>query len=452
MKLEYPAARTFVPVAVIGLFLSMLGCNSTKKTVDEDDEDEIEQVITINATTCGVEREAVKTGTDSTANLVNLTPQDTTIANLRAFAMPASIPSTTRISNSPETQLWRINATLTLFKLETDSDFHLVVADSSGATMIAELASPSCDAGSVWSTQIAHARSAFTAKFTPTTSFTTVSVPVTVTGVGMFDFAHGQTGAAPNQIELHPVLDVCFPGSSVSGCATAQDFSLSANPGSLTTAGGTSSTSSISIAGSGGFAGTVALAASGVPAGASSSFSPASVAAGGSSTLTLSAGTATPGTYSVTVTGTSGGITHSATVTWTISASTGTSCPASYTLKFNGHSYRAVAQNTYANVVTSCHADGQHVVKIDDSSENTFVLNQLVSSNKFVWIGLNFTTATASYTWDDGTPLGTGFESFVGAPPTNPANPCVDANQTDSSWASFSCTATHPSLCECNGP
>jgi hypothetical protein len=28
----------------------------------------------------------------------------------------------------------------------------------------------------------------------------------TVTGVGFFDFNHGQTGVAPNAIELHPVL------------------------------------------------------------------------------------------------------------------------------------------------------------------------------------------------------------------------------------------------------
>ncbi len=28
----------------------------------------------------------------------------------------------------------------------------------------------------------------------------------TVTGVGFFDIPHGQTGVAPNAIELHPVL------------------------------------------------------------------------------------------------------------------------------------------------------------------------------------------------------------------------------------------------------
>jgi hypothetical protein len=353
------------------------------------------------------------------------------------------------VPNSAETQAWRISATLTLFKLETDSDFHLVLSDASGATMIAEIPSPSCDAGSVWSTQIAHSRSAMTAKFTPTSSFQTANVSVIVTGVGMFDFAHGQTGAAPNQIELHPVLDICFPGSSVSGCAASGDFTVSA-PASLSTAAGASSSATISTAGSGGFTGTVALAVTGVPAGASSSLSPASVAAGGSSTLTLSAGTAAPGNYPVTVTGTSSGLTHSATITWTISPGTGTSCPASYALKFNGHSYRATSVDTYANVVASCRADGEHVVVINDSSENTWALGQLTSSNGFVWIGLHFTSG--AWTWDDGTALGSGFEAFSGAPPTSPSNPCVNARQTDGAWLTFSCTATHPTLCECDGP
>ena len=28
----------------------------------------------------------------------------------------------------------------------------------------------------------------------------------TITGVGFFDYQHGQTGVAPNAIELHPVI------------------------------------------------------------------------------------------------------------------------------------------------------------------------------------------------------------------------------------------------------
>jgi hypothetical protein len=36
--------------------------------------------------------------------------------------------------------------------------------------------------------------------------FTDLNGTATVTGVGFFDFPHGQTGVAPNAIELHPVL------------------------------------------------------------------------------------------------------------------------------------------------------------------------------------------------------------------------------------------------------
>jgi hypothetical protein len=34
-----------------------------------------------------------------------------------------------------------------------------------------------------------------------------------VVGVAFFDFKHGQTGVAPNAIELHPILDfACLVG------------------------------------------------------------------------------------------------------------------------------------------------------------------------------------------------------------------------------------------------
>jgi len=37
-----------------------------------------------------------------------------------------------------------------------------------------------------------------------------------MTGVGFFDFVHGQTGVAPNGIELHPILDITFTSASSS--------------------------------------------------------------------------------------------------------------------------------------------------------------------------------------------------------------------------------------------
>ncbi len=76
-------------------------------------------------------------------------------------------------------------------------------------------------------TSIQKARSEFDATYTPTGSFQTANVPVTVTGVGFFDFLHGQTGVAPNGIELHAVLDVQF-GTGGGGCSPSQ---LLGNPG-----------------------------------------------------------------------------------------------------------------------------------------------------------------------------------------------------------------------------
>ena len=267
---------------------------------------------------CGVERWSVKTGTDADVGLVNLnSTTSTTITNMRAFTAPNPIPANNRVSPA-ETTVWVINATLTLFKLESDSDYHLVIQDASGNTMITEIPMPSCvGAGSPFLTGIQNARAQFDAQFTATTSFQTANIPVQVTGVGMFDFLHGQTGVAPNGIELHPVLNIVFNPSSTA------DFSVAASPASLSVTQGSSGSSTISTTVSGGFNSAVSLSASGLPAGVTASFSPASIAApgSGSSNLTFTASsTATTGTSNVTVTATGGGVTHTTTVALTINA------------------------------------------------------------------------------------------------------------------------------------
>ena len=77
--------------------------------------------------------------------------------------------------------------------------------------MIAEIPDPACvGCRQPAATGITKARNEFDAKYTPTSSFQTANVPITVTGVGFFDFLHGQTGVAPNGIELHAVLDIQF--------------------------------------------------------------------------------------------------------------------------------------------------------------------------------------------------------------------------------------------------
>jgi hypothetical protein len=106
--------------------------------------------------------------------------------------------------------------------------------------------------------------------------------------------------------------------------ASANDFSLSASPTTVTVSQGGSGTSTVSTALTSGAAQTVSLSASGLPAGASASFSPPSLTSGGSSTLTLSTVATTPtGTYPVTVTGTGTSATHSTTVTLAVNPAGG---------------------------------------------------------------------------------------------------------------------------------
>ncbi len=268
---------------------------------------------------CGVERWSVKTGTDADVGLVNLnSPTNTTIAALRAPAAPNPIPANNRVSPL-ETTEWVLNATLTQFKLESDSDYHLILQDAGGLTMIVEIPSPTCvGAGSPFLPGITNARNEFNAKFMATTSFQTANIPVQIKGVGMFDFLHGQTGVAPNGIELHPVLDVIFnPGTQ------NPDFALSASPTTVSVAQGGSKTTTVSTTVSGGFNSAVSLSASGLPAGVTASFSPTSIAApgSGSSTLTFTASsTAAIGTSTVTINASGGGVSHSTTVSLTVSA------------------------------------------------------------------------------------------------------------------------------------
>jgi hypothetical protein len=236
---------------------------------------------------------------------------------MRGWPTPSTIPANNRIAPY-ETTVWVLNATLTQYKLESDSDYHLILQDASGNTMIAEIPLPSCvGSSSPFLSKITSARSAFNAKYTPTGSFQTANIPVQITGVGMFDFLHGQTGVAPNGIELHPVLSIVFNPT------TSPDFTISASPATVSAVQGGSGTTTVSTTVSGGFNSAVALSASGLPAGATATFSPTSIAApgSGSSTLTLGAGTAAAGTYTVTITGTGGGKTHSTTVSFTVTTS-----------------------------------------------------------------------------------------------------------------------------------
>jgi RyR domain len=157
------------------------------------------------ALACGKERWAVKTMTDPDAATVNLTPVQKEIMDL--IALPAPAAPLGRVDG--EFTTYQLTGTISLAKMENDSDIHMVINDAAGNHMIIESTSPGCAQGSVVADQIATARQAVERQFPDVADGgrqENIAVPVTVTGVAFFDHPHGQTGAAANNIELHPLL------------------------------------------------------------------------------------------------------------------------------------------------------------------------------------------------------------------------------------------------------
>jgi hypothetical protein len=107
------------------------------------------------------------------------------------------------------------------------------------------------------------------------------------------------------------------------------DFSLTVTPPAQLVTPGGNTTYTVSTLAQLGFSGTVDLSVSGLPAGATASFSPSSIVTPDSATLSVTTTTTTPiGSSTLTITGTSGALTHSVTVRLTV-GTVGTAIPQS---------------------------------------------------------------------------------------------------------------------------
>ncbi|TMI88357.1 MAG: hypothetical protein E6H00_13060 [Bacillati bacterium ANGP1] len=163
--------------------------------------------------TCGTERWAVKTLADPEGEAIAaLTPMPNTVHGLASLTAPSE-PELKRAARRfpPERNVYRVSALVLGAKQEPDQDFHLVLADPAepASTLVAEIPSGACvrPARAKFFREL---RAAFTASFLAPEAEHLAKLPqakpACVTGVGFFDFLHGQTGAAVNGIELHPVV------------------------------------------------------------------------------------------------------------------------------------------------------------------------------------------------------------------------------------------------------
>jgi hypothetical protein len=228
----------------------------------------------------GTERWPVKTGQDPDRNAVGKNILDG--QNLGAGIVPATVEELISMprpagledikADPPEFQnkraqpvevtIWRVEGTITVLNQEADGDYHLVFQGASGATLVAEVPTPTTTfiGDSPWLANIQETRQAVDDKLvhalnpndfvlppggkklvprnslsgdfpippmanfklpesflTPEAeeeatmpTFQTAVKPTAarITGVGFFDRSHGATGAAPNVFELHPVLKI----------------------------------------------------------------------------------------------------------------------------------------------------------------------------------------------------------------------------------------------------
>src|SRR5262249_16837271 len=96
-----------------------------------------------------------------------LNPTDSTIAFLTALPSPPTPSRRYDTRYAPvETTVYRISATLArLSYSQDDRDYHLVVADATGRTMIAEAPDPACAAGSMLIRQVGDVGGQIEARF-----------------------------------------------------------------------------------------------------------------------------------------------------------------------------------------------------------------------------------------------------------------------------------------------
>jgi hypothetical protein len=185
----------------------------------------------------GTERWNVKVANDPDAGAISPNPRAATVGEMNAL-LPGPLDAGGRME--AEKAEYTVRGYLSFFKHEADGDYHVVITDETGVfskgktapnghSMVVEFPDVDCLSGksgkgpttSPFAAAMGEARAVFEAQAAHLSGAKVPpkSVPVTVTGVGFFDFDHGQVGrGVPHPgvdgqakvIELHPVTAITF--------------------------------------------------------------------------------------------------------------------------------------------------------------------------------------------------------------------------------------------------
>ena len=165
--------------------------------------------------TCGTERWKVKTLADADTSRINFYDTIITTVTAQGKLKPPHKISKNMQRCDEECFLLQLDCYILKYKKEDDKDYHVVIKDLYNEnTMVTEIPSPlECDElkKSGHYADFEKVRDWFENHIgVPTNRFKNCEPPVKVrlTGIGFFDFNHGQTGHAPNGREIHPVLKI----------------------------------------------------------------------------------------------------------------------------------------------------------------------------------------------------------------------------------------------------
>ncbi len=236
---------------------------------------------------------------------------------------------------------------------------------------------------------------------TSTCTFT----PTSVTGSGSSTLSCTFPSAGIFHVTVTGTSTTPALSHSVTVTYTIQDFTISASPTSVTVSPSTAGTSTVTVTALQGFAGVVALTTNSTAC----SVAPTSVTGSGSATLSCTFTSAS--TVHVTVTGTSGSLSHGATVTFVVQDFTISASPTAVTVNANVAGTSAisvVALNGFAGVVslttnsTSCSVAPTSVTGSGSATLScTFTSAQLVHVTVTGTSGSLSHSATVTYTVED---------------------------------------------------
>jgi Domain of unknown function (DUF1929)/PKD domain len=300
--------------------------------------------ITTTSTTLTYKSDFSGTFTQATASNATGNYVVFTIPNVSGFTLSA-IPSTSQsgyerapvngiqiVPTSSPSPNFTVTATPSSQTVQAggSTTYTVTVAAVDGFTGTVALSASGLPSGATPSFSPASVSGSGTSTLTVTTGSSTPSGSSTLT-------ITGTSGSLANTANV--TLDVTGP----------PNFSVSGAPSSFSVNPGNSATYTVNVGALNGFTGTVSLSASGLPSGATPSFSPASISTSGSSTLTITTTGSTPiGSSTITITGTSGSLTNTATVTLVVTTSSTSGNPISIQFVGDGE---ALSSSQTAGVV-----------------------------------------------------------------------------------------------------